>query len=163
MPSPPRGAARPARRGRLAATAAALAVVVVAAPFAIDDARAMLGGSAWLATRAYGEQAATWRAYAPVGALLRARASSRDRLYVTGNEAGFYWQARLRPASRLLYDAPLGVRPELAREFRRAVCERPPRFVVLTDGALPAHASCLTGAGYREVARHAPAIVVLRR
>ena len=78
-----------------------------------------------------------WAAVEPVGAAIRARAAPGDRLYVAENEAGFYWQAGVRPASRLLYDSPLALRPELVPELQRAVCGRPPRFVVLPHGVVP--------------------------
>jgi hypothetical protein len=152
-------AARPGRGRAVALVAAVLAI----APFAADHVRALAGGGDALADRSYGEQAQVWRMYEPVGALLRERARPGDRLYVTGNEAGFYWQSRLRPASPLLYEAPLTVRPELGEELRRALCGRPPRFLVLSAGAAPAAAPCLAGAGYVVVARRPPAIVVLDR
>ena len=47
----------------------------------------------------------------------------------------------MRPASRLLYDSILVLRPEVTPDL----CANPPRFLVLPHGELPAYASCLTG------------------
>ena len=40
-------------------------------------------------------------------AAIRERARPGDTMFVAGSEAGFYWQARVTPASRLLYDSIL--------------------------------------------------------
>jgi 4-amino-4-deoxy-L-arabinose transferase-like glycosyltransferase len=144
------------------AVGAALAAVAVA-PFALDLARNLADGTDALAGRAYGGNAPVWAAYQPVGAAIRARATPGDRLYVAENEAGFYWQAGLTPAARLLYESPLALRPELVPELQAAVCRRPPRFVVLPHGIVPEALRCLDGLGYRVALRHPPAVVVLER
>jgi MFS family permease len=144
------------------AVGAALACLA-AAPFALDLARNLVDGTDALADRAYGGNAPVWAAYEPVGAAIRARAAPGDRLYVAENEAGFYWQAGLAPASRLLYESPLALRPELAGELQATVCERPPRFVVLPHGVVPDVLRCLDGLGYRVALRHPPAVTVLER
>jgi 4-amino-4-deoxy-L-arabinose transferase-like glycosyltransferase len=151
----------PARGPLRWAVAAAAAIAV--APFALDLARGYGRGADGLADKSYGGNAVMARAYEPVGRLVRARARSGDRLYVAGNEAGFYWQARLTPASRLLYDSPLALRPQLARELQRDLCARPPRFLILPLGTLPAYARCLGGRGYREVAAQPPSVLILQR
>jgi hypothetical protein len=131
----------------------------------VDLARGLADGTDALAQRAYGPgNAPVWAAVEPVGDAIRARAAPGDRLYVAENEAGFYWQAGVRPASRLLYESPLALRPELVPEIQRAVCgRRPPRFVVLPHGVLPDALQCLNGLGYRVAARHPPAVTVLER
>ena len=58
-----------------------------------------------LASRTYGGNVAVWEATEPVGAAIRERARPGDTMFVAGSEAGFYWQARVEPASRLLYDS----------------------------------------------------------
>jgi hypothetical protein len=146
------------------AVGAGLAAVAVA-PFALDLARNLVDGTDALAARAYGPgNEPVWAAAEPVGAAIRARAAPGDRMYVAENEAGFYWQAGLRPASRLLYESPLALRPELVPEVQRAVCgRRPPRFVVLPHGVFPAALHCLDRLGYRVALRHPPAVTVLER
>jgi len=153
----------PARRPLRASVAAVAVAAIAVAPFVLDLARGYGRGAHGLAEKAYGPQADLWWAYAPLGRLVRARARPGDRLYVAGNEAGFYWQSDATPATRLLYDSPLALRPELQREVQRELCSRPPRFVVLPLGTLPAYASCLTGAGYRRIAARSPSILVLDR
>jgi dolichyl-phosphate-mannose-protein mannosyltransferase len=148
------------RRARLAALAVA---VITVAPFVFDLGRSLGQGSHELAARAYGGQAGIWWASEPVGELVRARARPGDRLYVAGNEAGFYWRSGVTPATRLLYDSPLALEPELQREVEHDLCARPPRFVVLPLGTMPAYASCLSRLGYRTVAKQRPAIVILER
>jgi hypothetical protein len=150
----------PTIRGRV--LAAALAVVAVA-PFVVDYARGLGRSAASLSVRDYGPQARLWADYEPVGALLRRRSRPGDRLFVAGNEAGFYWQGDMRPATRLLYDSPLNLRPELAGEVTRELCARPPRFVVLPAGALPPYATCLGTGGYRRVGTFPPSVQVLQR
>jgi 4-amino-4-deoxy-L-arabinose transferase-like glycosyltransferase len=149
----------PAVRSRV--LAAALAVVAVA-PFAIDYMRGIGESAQALSVRYYGPQARLWATYEPVGALLRPRSRPGDRLFVAGNEAGFYWQGDLRPATRLLYDSPLNLRPELTGEVAHDLCTRPPRFLVLTSGALPPYAACLASAGYRTVGTWATVRVMQR-
>ena len=78
-------------------------------------------------------------------------------MYVAGSEAGFYQQARVRPASRLLYDSILVLRPEVTPDL----CAHPPRFLVLPQGTMPAYAGCLTG--YRELPGVPQPIKVLER
>ena len=90
-----------------------------------------------LASRTYGGNVAVWEATEPVGAAIRERARPGDTMFVAGSEAGFYWQARVEPASRLLYDSVLAFRPELTPDL----CARPPRFLVLPAGTYPAYAS----------------------
>lgn len=134
------------------------------APFAFDLARNLAGGTDALARRAYGPgNEPIWAAVEPVGAAIRARAAPGDRLYVADNEAGFYWQAGVRPASRLLYESTLALRPELVPELQRAVCGRPPRFVVLPHGSVPAALQCLNDLGYHVALQHPPAVTVLER
>jgi 4-amino-4-deoxy-L-arabinose transferase-like glycosyltransferase len=148
----------------LRAKVAALTVgVITIGPFVFDLGRGLDKGPHALSSSAYGRQARIWWAYKPAGRLLRARARPGDRLYVAGNEAGFYWQSDVAPASRLLYDSPLLIRPELQREIERALCSRPPRFVVLPLGTLPAYASCLNRMGYRTIATQRPSILILER
>jgi 4-amino-4-deoxy-L-arabinose transferase-like glycosyltransferase len=147
---------------RARALAAALAVVAVA-PFAIDYARGIGRSARTLSVRYYGPQARLWATYEPVGALLRPRSRPGDRLFVAGNEAGFYWQGDMRPATRLLYDSPLNLRPELTSEVTRDLCARPPRFVVLPLGTLPPYAACLGGAGYRPIGTLGPSVRVMQR
>jgi hypothetical protein len=147
--------------GRLALAAAA---AIAVAPFVADLARSYGRGADGLADQSYGKaNAALWRAYEPVGRLVRARARPGDRLYVAGNEAGFYWQSRLTPAARLLYDSPLELRPGLTRELQRELCARPPRFVILPLGTLPPYAACLNGRGYRRLAARPPSVLILQR
>ncbi len=150
----------PAVRSRV--LAAGLAVVAVA-PFAIDYVRGIGQSAQTLSVRYYGPQARLWASYEPVGAFLRPRSRPGDRLFVAGNEAGFYWQGDLRPATRLLYDSPLNLRPELTSEVARELCARPPRFLVLPLGTLPPYAGCLAGAGYRTVGTWGPTVRVMQR
>jgi hypothetical protein len=153
---------RPAWSPLVRGVAAAVAVVAVA-PFLVELARSVGASAQTLAQRSYGGNARIWSDLGPVGRLLRARAGAGDRLYVAGNEAGFYWKAGLEPATRLLYDAPLSLRPRLADEMTHDLCARPPRFVVLPSGTLPPYAACLDGAGYREIGAWPPAVRVLQR
>ena len=83
-----------------------------------------------------------WNATQPVGQLIRERAQPGDTLYVAENEAGFYQQARVEPASKLLYDSVLQLRPQETPDL----CALRPRFIVLPTGTPPAYlAGCLTG------------------
>lgn len=142
----------------------ALGLAVLAlAPFVLDLGRTLAHGSRELASRAYGEQAAVWWAYGPVGRLLRERAGPGDRLHVASNEAGFYWQSEIVPASRLLYDSPLALRPELLPEVQDDLCGRPPRFLVLPLGTLPDYAACLGTLGYVSVTERFAPVRVLER
>ena len=144
--------------------AAAIGLAVVAlAPFVVDLGRTLAHGSRELASRSYGEQADFWWAYEPAGRLLRERAQPGDRLYVASNEAGFYWQSQLVPASRLLYESPLALRPELLPEIQDDLCRRPPRFLVLPLGTLPDYAACLGALGYVSVTEEFAPVRVLER
>ena len=78
-------------------------------------------------------------------------------MYVAESEAGFYAQADVKPASRVLYDSILTLEPERAPHL----CETHPRFVVLPHGVLPAYAQCLTG--YTPMPGVPAPIVVLER
>jgi 4-amino-4-deoxy-L-arabinose transferase-like glycosyltransferase len=147
---------------RVRAAAAAVAVVAVA-PFAFELVRSTGQSAQTLSARSYGDNARVWSSYGPVGRLVRARSRPGDRLYVAGNEAGFYWQTGLAPSTRVLYDSPLLLRPQLTGAVVHDLCTRPPRFVVLPLGALPPYAACLGGAGYREVGAWSPAVRVLQR
>jgi hypothetical protein len=109
-----------------------------------------------LASRTYGGNVAVWEATEPVGDAIRSRARPGDTMFVAGNEAGFYWQARVEPASRLLYDSILQFRPELTPNL----CARPPRFVVLPAGTLPDYATCLQG--YTQLQAPPPVVVLVR-
>jgi hypothetical protein len=111
-----------------------------------------------LADRTYGGNVAVWEATEPVGAAIRERARSGDAMYVAGNEAGFYWQARVEPASRLLYDSILALRPELTPDL----CARPPRFLVLPAGTFPEYATCLQDAGYTPLEAPPPVVALVR-
>ena len=111
-----------------------------------------------LASRTYGGNVAVWEATEPVGQLIRERARPGDTMFVGGSEAGFYWQARVEPASRLLYDSILEFRPELAPDL----CARPPRFLVLPDGTLPGYAACLQGEGYAPLDAPPPVVALMR-
>ncbi len=111
-----------------------------------------------LASRTYGGNVAVWEATEPVGAAIRERARPGDTMYVAGNEAGFYWQARVEPASRLLYDSILEFRPELTPDL----CAQPPRFLVLPAGTYPAYATCLEDAGYTPLNAPPPVVALVR-
>ncbi|MBA3408882.1 MAG: glycosyltransferase family 39 protein [Solirubrobacterales bacterium] len=152
----------PPASARSKAAVIGLAVVALA-PFVLDLGKTLAQDSRQLASRAYGEQARVWWAYEPVGRLLRERGRPGDRLHVASNEAGFYWQSDLVPASRLLYDSPLALRPELLREVQDDLCRRPPRFLVLPLGTLPDYASCLGTLGYRSVTERFAPLRVLER
>ncbi len=71
--------------------------------------------------------AATWRCGRRRAgrAAIRERARPGDTMFVAGSEAGFYWQARVEPASRLLYDSILAFRPELGARPVRAAAALP--------------------------------------
>jgi hypothetical protein len=155
---PPAAALLATPPARLWPAVAALAVL----PFALDLGRSLANGSGWLAQRAYGGNARVWDAYAPVGRQLRALARPGDRLYVSGSEAGFYWQSGLQPAARLLYESPLNLRPQLLGELQRDVCGHPPRFLVLPTGTA-SRLPCLASLGYTEIPGHDPAVAVLER
>lgn len=136
----------------------AIALIGIAlAPFGGDLARSLAQGSDRLAARTYGANVAIWEATEPVGELIHARADPGDRMYVAGSEAGFYQQARVRPASRLLYDSILALRPEEIPDL----CASPPRFLVLPHGQMPAYASCLNG--YRPLPGVPAPVVVMER
>ncbi len=111
-----------------------------------------------LASRTYGGNVAVWEATEPVGAAIRERARPGDTMFVAGSEAGFYWQARVEPASRLLFDSILAFRPELTPDL----CARPPRFLVLPDGTLPGYAACLQGEGYAPLDAPPPVVALMR-
>jgi len=111
-----------------------------------------------LAERTYGGNVAVWEASEPVGAAIRERARPGDTMYVVGSEAGFYWQARVEPASRLLYDSILEFRPELTPDL----CAQPPRFLVLPAGTYPAYAACLQDAGYTSLNAPPPVVALVR-
>jgi Dolichyl-phosphate-mannose-protein mannosyltransferase len=147
---------------RMRALAASVAVLAVA-PFLVELARSIGQTPQTLAMRSYGDNARVWSDYAPVGRLLRARSSPGDRLYVAVDESGFYWQAGLEPATRLLYDSPLLLRPQMTGEMTHDLCTRPPRFVVLPSGTLPPYAACLGGARYRQIGAWSPSVRVLQR
>ena len=115
-----------------------LALAVV--PFALEDVRNLVGGPDRLAQRTYGANAALWKTTEPVGKLIHDAAGPYDRMYVAESEAGFYAQAHVKPASRVLYDSILALEPERAPHL----CETRPRFLVLPHGVLPAYAQCLS-------------------
>lgn len=129
----------PGARGRrwtsLAATAVAIALAV---PFARSVGLAFGETGAELSARQYGAgYAGVWGMQHAVGRMLAGRARPGDRLFVAGAEPGFYWTSRLRPATRYLYDYTRGFRSDWSAEIRRGVCERPPRFVILSEPAYP--------------------------
>ena len=111
-----------------------------------------------LASKTYGGNVAVWDAAEPVGQLIRDRARPGDTMFVAGNEAGFYWQARVEPASRLLYDSILEFRPELTPDL----CAQPPRFLVLPAGTYPSYATCLQDAGYTPLEAPSPVVALMR-
>jgi hypothetical protein len=106
--------------------------------------------------------APVWMNYEPVARELRDRSEEGDRLFVAGAEPGFYWASGVLPATRLIYDYPLDVRPELGAQFERQLCGAPPRWVVLPGGGgvagypggFPSEAGCLAALPYELVAEY---------
>ena len=153
----------------LVALAPRIAVTVVLAlvaawPFVRDDARNFDRGADGISERMYGaEIVARWELHEPIADVLRAGAQPGDRLYVTENEPGVYWESRVRPASRVLYEDSFRGLPELRDEVARGLCRFPPRFVVLSFAGWPPHLQCLAERGdYREL-RRTGTFVVLER
>jgi len=127
-------------------------VLVVAALFLRSSFAAFGQNPNALAVQLYGTQAKVWAEYEPVGAWLRTHASSSDTLFVVGAEPGFYWQSGLQPATRLLYDYPIWVDPELHRYLLATLNANPPTFVVETWGVSPDYMSALEEYSYRQIA-----------
>jgi hypothetical protein len=123
-----------------AAGVALIAVAIaVAAPFARSVVDAFDEGGGGLAAQQFGASHATmWGMQFVVGSRVHALARAGDRMFVTGAEPGFYWTARIRPAMRYVYDYVREFRAaDWQAAYQRAVCDRPPRFIVLALVGMP--------------------------
>jgi hypothetical protein len=107
-------------------------------------------GFLWAEWRGYNGRTAQGdrdRAAAEVARIIRARTTSRDRIYVWGSWPQIYVLADRPAAHRIFYNRPLNS-PQLVREYfgpgifdeiTRAIEKAEPCFVVTTEDVLPEH------------------------
>lgn len=85
-----------------------------------------------------------------VGDLLAGRGRAGDRLFVAGSHTWVYATSGIRPATRYIYDLPRGTIKDFDSTIERELSSRPPRFVVIADGAfVPAYLEQLRVQRYR--------------
>lgn len=146
------------------AVAVAAAALVVSTPFVDDWADKASPSGGPQAVAVYGPAAGIWDLAFAVGERLRERARPSDTLFVTGAEPEFYWASGVDPASRWLVDYPTDVIPSLFyREVREMCLEKPPRFLVATEGSVPEYLQeCGRERPYVEIGREGPVLILER-
>ncbi len=148
---------------RAAAAATVVAVLGVGWLFLKPLAGALGKNGDEVARLIYGEDARRWSEYFAVRDVIVPRAGPDDRLFVAGAEPGYYWATRMRPATPLLFDYPVGLMPEtFTARMTGPLCERPPEWLVMEADTVPPYAACLDLAGYEVVAEF-PVMSVWRR
>jgi hypothetical protein len=139
-------------------TAAAVVVALMAAPI-VDVVQQYGQNPDDLAIRLYRiTQAVPWTLQDEVGTWVRERAEPCDRLFVVGNEPGFYWASGVRPATPYMFDLHIAGRPGFWDELAALLEADPPRWLIFPRSApnWPPYSRTLQPLGYRIVAAIRP-------
>lgn len=136
--------------------ARAVAVLLIALPFARDDASFAGLNPAQVGMQMFGEQSIAWNYQRPVGKWLRGHSHREETLFVAGAEAGFYWQSGLRPATKYLYDYVGQLLPGFYQELAQTLDAQPPRFIILPEHRAYCYISEPLLARYDKIAEFGP-------